>query len=130
MTATFSAIGIVTGDLAASADFYRRLGCDLGAVHGDEPHLEWAGPGGVRLMWDPVSTVRRLDPDWQPPVGGPALALAFDCGTPAALDELVSDLVADGVTVANEPFDAPWGQRYATVLDPDGNSVDLFAKLA
>ena len=26
-----------------------------------------------------------------------------------------------------EPFDAFWGQRYATVLDPDGNAVDLFA---
>lgn len=23
-----------------------------------------------------------------------------------------------------------WGQRYATVLDPDGNIVDLFAALA
>jgi len=28
------------------------------------------------------------------------------------------------------PYDAPWGQRYATVLDPDGNMVDLFAPLA
>jgi len=28
------------------------------------------------------------------------------------------------------PYDAPWGQRYATVLDPDGNIVDFFAALA
>ena len=28
-----------------------------------------------------------------------------------------------------EPFDAFWGQRYATVLDPDGNGVDLYAPL-
>ena len=27
------------------------------------------------------------------------------------------------------PFDAFWGQRYATLLDPDGNPVDLFAPL-
>ncbi|MGB5655838.1 MAG: glyoxalase, partial [Acidimicrobiia bacterium] len=27
------------------------------------------------------------------------------------------------------PFDAFWGQRYATVLDPDGNGVDLFAPI-
>jgi hypothetical protein len=26
-------------------------------------------------------------------------------------------------------MDAFWGQRYATVLDPDGNPVDLFAPL-
>jgi hypothetical protein len=28
------------------------------------------------------------------------------------------------------PYDAPWSQRYVSVLDPDGNMVDLFAPLA
>ncbi len=28
-----------------------------------------------------------------------------------------------------KPWDAFWGQRYASVLDPDGNAVDLFAAL-
>jgi uncharacterized glyoxalase superfamily protein PhnB len=28
-----------------------------------------------------------------------------------------------------EPWDAFWGQRYATVRDLDGNGVDLFAAL-
>lgn len=32
----------------------------------------------------------------------------------------------DGTTLA---WDAFWGQRYATALDPDGNAVDLFAVL-
>ena len=27
------------------------------------------------------------------------------------------------------PWDAFWGQRYAVVLDPDGNVVNLFAPL-
>lgn len=27
------------------------------------------------------------------------------------------------------PSDAFWGQRYATVHDPDGNPIDLFAPL-
>lgn len=27
------------------------------------------------------------------------------------------------------PWDAFWGQRYAVVVDPDGNLVDLFADL-
>jgi uncharacterized glyoxalase superfamily protein PhnB len=38
--------------------------------------------------------------------------------------------VAAGYHSELEPFDAFWGQRYATVLDPDGNGVDLFAPLA
>jgi hypothetical protein len=27
------------------------------------------------------------------------------------------------------PWDAPWGQRYAVVKDPDDNGIDLFAPL-
>ena len=33
-------------------------------------------------------------------------------------------------TVVREPWDAAWGQRYATVQDPDGYGVDLYAPLA
>jgi uncharacterized glyoxalase superfamily protein PhnB len=29
-----------------------------------------------------------------------------------------------------EPWDAFWGQRYATAKDPDGNHVDLFASIS
>ena len=47
-----------------------------------------------------------------------------------ALDEVAGRLADGGATVHLAPFDAPWGQRYATVLDPDGNHVDLFAPLA
>ncbi len=38
-------------------------------------------------------------------------------------------LVADGYENHLDPFDAFWGQRYASVRDPDGNAVDLFAAL-
>ena len=39
-------------------------------------------------------------------------------------------LIKAGHPGSLEPYDAPWGQRYATILDPDGNMVDLFALLA
>jgi uncharacterized glyoxalase superfamily protein PhnB len=45
------------------------------------------------------------------------------------VDGLHDELVAAGQTSLRTPFDAFWGQRYATVLDPDGNAVDLFAPL-
>jgi uncharacterized glyoxalase superfamily protein PhnB len=38
-------------------------------------------------------------------------------------------LVAAGYEGKKEPYDAFWGQRYANVVDPDGNVVDLFAAL-
>ena len=46
------------------------------------------------------------------------------------MDALHAELVAAGHESELAPFDAFWGQRYAVVLDPDGNGVDLFAPLA
>jgi uncharacterized glyoxalase superfamily protein PhnB len=45
------------------------------------------------------------------------------------VDAAYQRLTAAGYAGRKEPWDAFWGQRYATVLDPDGNSVDLFAPL-
>ena len=118
-------IGIVTADLPASLAFYRRLGLDLPAGADEAPHVEVALPG-VRLAWDPVETMRSFDPTFEVVRGG-AIALAFDCGSPAGVDVTTAELAAAGAPVHLAPFDAPWGQRYATVLDPDGNHVDLFA---
>ncbi|MDT5316585.1 MAG: hypothetical protein QOE74_5605, partial [Mycobacterium sp.] len=44
-------------------------------------------------------------------------------------DAVFERLTAAGHSGMLAPFDAPWGQRYATVEDPDGTSVDLFAAL-
>jgi len=41
------------------------------------------------------------------------------------VDRLVADLRAEGVTVLRDPADMPWGERIATVADPDGNPVAL-----
>ena len=40
---------------------------------------------------------------------------------------LVAELTTGGGKQHLAPFDAFWGQRYATVLDNDGNGIDLFA---
>ena len=41
------------------------------------------------------------------------------------LDELVRQLAGAGVPVMREPEDMSWGERIATVSDPDGNPVSL-----
>jgi uncharacterized glyoxalase superfamily protein PhnB len=57
------------------------------------------------------------------------MALAFHCDTAQGVDETFKKVVSAGFKTGKEPWDAFWGQRYASVLDPDGNSVDLFAPL-
>ena len=86
-------------------------------------------PNGSRLMFDTIETVRSFDPSWTAPTGGPRAALAFACDSPSEVDAVFAELVGAGHEGHLEPFDAFWGQRYASVHDPDGNGVDLFAPL-
>jgi uncharacterized glyoxalase superfamily protein PhnB len=86
-------------------------------------------PGGLRLAWDTVDTIRSFDPDWTPPQGGSRTSLAFACDGPADVDKLYAELVQAGSVGHLAPWDAFWGQRYAVLHDPDGNAVDLFAPL-
>ncbi|OCB59573.1 glyoxalase [Mycobacterium vulneris] len=120
-------IEIVTGDLARSLDFYRHLG--LAVPQPDGPHVEVALPGGNRLAFDTEEVIAGMHPGWTPPAGPGRVALAFGLDVPADVDALYERLTAAGHSGTLKPFDAPWGQRYATVEDPDGTSVDLFAAL-
>ncbi|ONK12833.1 VOC family protein [Streptomyces sp. MP131-18] len=130
MTPRLDLIGILTDDLAASLAFYRRLGLDIPAGAEQEPHVETVLPGGLRLAWDAAEVVGGTGPDAVPPPAGRRIALAFLCDGPADVDRQYAALVQAGYTGSKDPWDAFWGQRYAIVLDPDGNGVDLFAPLA
>ncbi len=130
MTPHLDAIGLVVADMARSLAFYRGLGLEIPAEADGEGHVSLELPTGLRLMWDTIETVRSFDPGWTPPQGGPGTSLAFLCDTPAEVDRAYADLVAAGFTGHREPWDAFWGQRYATLRDPDGNGIDLFAALS
>jgi uncharacterized glyoxalase superfamily protein PhnB len=123
-------IGLVVEDMAQSLAFYRLLGLDIPAEADTEPHVEMPLPGGLRLGWDTVATIRSFDPDWQPPSGGHRIGLAFQLDAPADVDEAFEALLAAGHKGHRTPWDAFWGQRYAVVVDPDGNTVDLFSPQA
>jgi catechol 2,3-dioxygenase-like lactoylglutathione lyase family enzyme len=128
MAPTLNAIGLVVADMAKSLAFYRRLGVDVAADAERAPHAE-AQLGGIKLMWDTYDTITSFDPDWTPGSGGPRNSLAFLCTGPAEVDATYADMVAAGHDGHRAPWDAPWGQRYAVLRDPDGNGVDLYAPL-
>ena len=121
-------IGIVVEDMARSLAFYGRLGLDLPPEADQQPHVDITLPGGLRLAWDTVETIHSFDPEWAPPTGGgPRIALAFRCETPAEVDRVYSELTGLGYDGHKAPWDAFWGMRYAVIHDPDGNGIDLFA---
>ncbi|BAW06986.1 VOC family protein [Nocardia seriolae] len=127
MIIRLNVIGIVVSDMAASLRFYRRLGIDFADGAEQQPHVDADLGGGIKLMLDTEDTVRSFRPDWAAPRSPGRLGLACECSSPAAVDEKFEELVAAGHPAEMKPFDAFWGQRYAVVLDPDGNSVDLYA---
>jgi catechol 2,3-dioxygenase-like lactoylglutathione lyase family enzyme len=129
MKARLDLIGIVVKDMGRSLAFYRELGMDVPEDADGQPHVEATLPGGLRLAWDTVETIRSFLPDWQPPSGGQRIGLAFLLDSPADVDAAYERLVSLGYDGHKEPWDAPWGQRYALVRDPDGNGVDLFCPL-
>lgn len=106
--------------------FYRRLGLEFGEVIGGG-HVEAELPGGFRLALDTEETIRSFHSNWRPPEGGGRIGLAFGCDSPAEVDATFENLVGAGYHAELKPFDTFWGQRYATVHDPDGNGVDLYA---
>lgn len=129
-TPQFDFVGIVVTDMGRSLAFYRRLGLDIPLDADTQPHVEAPLPGGLRLAWDTVDTIRSFDPGYQPPTGPSGIHLAFRLDTPAAVDASYDELVAAGYHGHKAPWDAPWGQRYAMLHDPDGYAVDLYAALA
>lgn len=126
--AKLQVVGVVVADMGRALAFYRLLGLDVPAEADGEPHVEVALPGGLRLAFDTEATIASFHPSWKPGDGG-RVGLAFALPDPAAVDAAYAQLTAAGHRTELEPFDAFWGQRYATVLDPDGTGVDLFAPL-
>ncbi|MFZ2527715.1 MAG: VOC family protein [Rhodococcus sp. (in: high G+C Gram-positive bacteria)] len=128
MTPHLSAVGLVVNDLVRSFECYRLLGLDLPTELPDSPHFEVTLPGGLRLMWDTVESVRAFAPEFTLAPGG--ASLAFDCGGAEHVDATCTALLDAGCTQVKAPWDAFWGQRYAQLEDPDGYPIDLFAALA
>ncbi|VAX16697.1 putative quinone binding protein [hydrothermal vent metagenome] len=124
---SLDAIGIVSGDLRKSISFYETLGVSLAQVGGPD-HYEGTTRSGVRLMLDSVDLIKKINPGWQAPDGG-GVILCFKQESPEKVDELFQKIIDAGFEIVKEPWDAFWGQRYASVKDPDGNQIDLFAPL-
>ena len=122
-----NALGIVASDMARSIRFYRLLGLDVPETP-DEGHIDTFLDNGVRFMLDSEAVVRGFMPDWQRQVGN-QIAMAFECGSPAEVDEVYARVTEAGFHGEKQPWDADWGQRYASLHDPDGVPVDLYAAL-
>lgn len=108
-----NAVTLVTSDMGRSLSFYQSLGFDV----------TYGGPT------EEFSTLRcgrsflniQLDPSWQPPdaVWGRVIIWVAD------VDDMYRRVVDVGRPTETAPADAPWGERYFHVRDPDGHELSF-----
>jgi uncharacterized glyoxalase superfamily protein PhnB len=120
-----AAVAVSATDLSRAVAFYELLGFRFPPLEADAKHIE--ADGDVRLMIDEAAFLADLHGEEPRPGNTAGFALLFDA--PSDIDAAASRVAEAGYTVVTAPYDAPWGQRYATVADPDGYRTDLFALL-
>lgn len=110
-----NAITFSTSDMARAVGFYRTVG--LPVVYGgpDEPFTTLQlGRNFVNLTTEGA--------------GAPGFwgRVVFHVASP---DDLWRQLVDAGYEPAFEPRDAPWGERYFHIVDPDGHELSFARRL-
>ena len=121
-------LNVVVGDMAASLDFYRRLGIAVPAS-ADPPgaHVQLKMPGGFSLELDTAESAGLWHAGWRADPASTQVVLGFMLPTRQAVDDRYADMISAGYQGRQPPFDAFWGARYAIVADPDGNDVGLMS---
>lgn len=122
------AVAVSSTDMAKTVAFYELLGFEFGPWAKEDMHVEPTPKDGEpRLMIDTADLMEKLTGHAPRPPNHASFAML--CDTPAEVDAIAAALSDAGHTLTVEPWDAFWGQRYATVKDPDGYQIDLFAEL-
>ncbi|MDB5092615.1 MAG: quinone binding protein [Candidatus Eremiobacteraeota bacterium] len=136
---TFSQLNVVSGDAAASLEFYRRLGVDI------PEECVWRTETGIHhASAKPAAKQARLDFDidsaafarrWNSGWSGRddlrgRVVVGFRVSSRGEVNERYADLTRAGYRGLQEPYDAFWGARYAIVEDPDGIAVGLMSPVS
>ena len=119
-------LNVIVQDMAASLDFYQRLGI---AVPADAvgAHVQLTMPSGFSLELDTAESAQLWHAGWRADPASARVVLGFMLASRKAVDDRYAELTAAGYRGRQPPFDAFWGARYAIVADPDGNDVGLMS---
>ena len=108
-----SAITLVTADMPASFSFYRQLGFVPRYGGPDASFTSYhVGRGYLNVQVNPAWTPRA-------PVWGRVILYVPD------VDAMHQRALAAGLAPSTAPADAPWGERYFHLLDPDGHELSF-----
>jgi catechol 2,3-dioxygenase-like lactoylglutathione lyase family enzyme len=108
-----SAVTLAVSDVARSVRFYRALGFELFAGNERSAFATFrAGAGFLNVQHDPEHAPL-------PAIWGRVIFWVDD------VDALYRRAVDAGFEPDMEPSDAPWGERYFHLQDPDGHELSF-----
>jgi catechol 2,3-dioxygenase-like lactoylglutathione lyase family enzyme len=109
---SINAVTLAVSDMADSVSFYAALGFEVafGGPTSTFTSLQ-AGPGFLNLQLDPAHAP-------VPAIWGRVILWVDD------VDAMHARVLAAGARPSN-PSDAPWGERYFHVCDPDGHELSF-----
>ena len=132
MSIQFDQLNIVSDDLDATVDFYRRLGLPLRDPHrtpsGEPFHSNSGVNEGTLLEADSSTFARTWNSGWKEhqDLGG-RVVIGLRVASRSDVDRLYGEVTAAGHGGLQPPHDAFWGARYAIVEDPNGIAVGLMS---
>jgi uncharacterized glyoxalase superfamily protein PhnB len=121
----FASARLVTRDVAGLAAFYARL---TGAPI-NQPNPQFAEvrlPGAV-LAISGEQLIQQFNAGAAKPAANQSAILEFEVDDVDAVHDRIS---ADTVQLVMAPTNQPWGNRSMLLRDPDGNLINIFARLA
>jgi predicted lactoylglutathione lyase len=128
-------VGLIVKDMAASLEFYRRLGLDIPPGSEGKTHVQIKMASGLTLFLD--SRPSRWDPAFDEqeeprPIdtsGSYPFLLEFYLKERAAVDAAYQELTGLGYQSQRAPYETRYGMYFAMIKDPDGNTILLSGDL-
>jgi catechol 2,3-dioxygenase-like lactoylglutathione lyase family enzyme len=115
---SLSAVTLATADMVAAVAFYRALGFRLLYGGPEAPFTSFrVGTGFLNLQLDADGQRRRA-------VWGRVVWWVDD------VDAMYRRALEAGFVPETSPADAPWGERYFHIRDPDGHEMSFARPLA
>src|ERR1700684_659669 len=117
-----SLVTLGVSDLARSRAFYEAVGWRSGADPGDDVIFFQAG-GLIVALWDRGMLAR--DSGVEDRGGGGGVTLAYNVGSPAGVDAVLTEAAAAGARIARPGAETFWGGYSGVFVDPDGHPWEV-----
>jgi catechol 2,3-dioxygenase-like lactoylglutathione lyase family enzyme len=128
-------VGLIVKDMAASLEFYRRLGLEIPPGSEGKTHVQIKMASGLTLFldsrpsrWDPAFD-EQGEPRPADTSGRYPFLLEFYLKERAAVDAAYQELTGLGYQGQRAPYETRYGMYFAMIKDPDGNTILLSGDL-